>query len=58
MNNDMTAYLQKIRDGERRELKDPIRTEIEKKTAEFLASGNKVTVVGSKERSQSARLFW
>ena len=50
---DMAAYLQKVRQTERVELKAPLRAKISTDVEKFLASGREITVVGKEVKGQT-----
>lgn len=51
-NSDLAVYLQKVRAGERVELKAPLRSQIAEDIEKFLAKGNEITVVGKEAKGQ------
>lgn len=59
MQHDIALYIQAVRATERREIKAPLRSQIEEDIEKFLAKGNEITVVGSDARLLNpVKLFW
>jgi hypothetical protein len=56
MQHDIALYIQALRATERREIKAPLRSQIEEDIEKFLSKGNEITKLASNQRREESNV--